>query len=108
MAEDGVSPGAVWPQAPEIIRWNDEWVVAWHDGRNDSASDCVNMHFCRNDIFLQAATVAGAHGPPLRLSVDPNDCIDASLVSASEAIAAAWVTFREERRTAFGRLIQCD
>ena len=103
-----VSPGAHWPRQPAVVSVPPGWVIAWHDGRNDLAADCVSQGFCRNDTFLQTASFSGPAGEALRLSVDPNDCIGASLGVFGAEVTAAWLTYRDDRRTAFARQVRCQ
>lgn len=98
----------LFPRQPQVAAAGPGWVVAWFDGRLDTASDCVTFGFCRDTIFLVAASNAGPSGEPIDLSEDPNDCEEAAVSAAAGTITAAWSTFREGRRTTFARRLACE
>ncbi len=97
-----------WPRNPQIIDAGGGWIVVWHDGRNDHDDACVNLAFCRDDVFLISASLAGPNGDPLRLSEDPNDCRAPVIARHGAHVTTAWLTFRDDRRTIFGRVVSCE
>lgn len=98
----------LFPKQPQVAPASPGWVIAWFDGRLDTASDCVTFGFCRDTIFLVAASNAGPSGEPITLSEDPNDCEEPAVSATAGTITAAWSTFRESRRTTFARRLTCE
>jgi hypothetical protein len=96
------------PRSPMIAPAGPGWIITWRDGREDPSADCVISGFCREDIFLIPASLAGAEGRPVRVSVDPNDCRAPRIAQCQGQVALAWLTYRDARRTAFARGIACE
>jgi hypothetical protein len=98
----------LFPKQPQAAAAGPGWVVAWFDGRLDTASDCVTFGFCRDTIYLVPVSNAGPSGEPINLSEDPNDCEEPAVSVAAGTVTAAWSTFREGRRTTFARRLACE